>query len=860
MNNDLSCNLRWRWFFAGVGAVTASLLILWGLHSLQMPRIAKRVLAEARSLSASGNIDDARRCYSDYLQLRPGNIVACEEYARLMLASSSTMGEARTDSTALKLLDIVVQSGKATDETKLLLVQTAMRLQNYSVAHQMLRTIKLEKLRNAEMWTALGNCELQLRNAAAAEIAFRNALTVDPKHVAAWTGLLEINAEISKDFEKAWKTADAMLKELPVEGQSARAWLHLQLNELPSARDAFLAAAQAEPKDREHVTNLAQFIMRTNMDAEDDNRPIVQFAYDRLNDIGETHRDYMLSFNVADLAHRLFNTKAAQQHYQRCLELHPNDVSTLGRMTEILSADGQYAHAEQILSSLPESGSTSLLRSTLRAEVLAEQENWQAAVEVLQASMHVDGDEHVRRQSQFLLMRCLKQLGQHNEATQVGMKLVAKPDSGDDARRSLIAALIDAKNYGEAIRQMQLLIRVEEHIDLQDAMIASASTSEDSLSLEKAILEAERFNRDAPLPTLLRAKILFNQGHHSEAVALLAGRAAEHPEVTVYWSAAELFQEQPLTTDEDAGTATVSSLTWICRTLCGEGRFAEAATMLRELLQRPSDKVIHAETVATVIETIALNDASQGKTLFEMLHDDAAKNLRETQGASMEAFARVLLACDRSQDLGKLTSRLFVNENSLYTVRVLRNQVANKLIDPDAMAEHNRRKIGASYPPYLVEILLAEVDAAKSGPTAGVERLLQLPPAVRKLPVVAATLLQMAGYDNSTPRNGLAELGIKLANQFPDDPEAEFLLSCSLRNAGRFVESVEHGRRAFVLKHDPVYLLHVAYTQSLMKDQAASLATLNLAFTVGLSNRDLTPLDRNLLATLHPVGATTASR
>lgn len=50
MNSELSCNIRWRWFFAGVGVVAASLLILWGLHSIQMPRIANRVLKEARDL------------------------------------------------------------------------------------------------------------------------------------------------------------------------------------------------------------------------------------------------------------------------------------------------------------------------------------------------------------------------------------------------------------------------------------------------------------------------------------------------------------------------------------------------------------------------------------------------------------------------------------------------------------------------------------------------------------------------------------------------------------------------------------------------------------------------------------------
>ena len=86
-----------------------------------------------------------------------------------------------------------------------------------------------------------------------------------------------------------------------------------------------------------------------------------------------------------------------------------------------------------------------------------------------------------------------------------------------------------------------------------------------------------------------------------------------------------------------------------------------------------------------------MDDLTLGQRLFDLVRDDAAKHLRETQGASMEAFSRILLACDRSQDLSILTSQLFVNESSLNTVRVLQNQVVRNLIDPQAMAEHNRR-------------------------------------------------------------------------------------------------------------------------------------------------------------------------
>lgn len=122
---------------------------------------------------------------------------------------------------ALKLLDVVVQSGQASDDTKLLLVKTAMRMQNYSVAHPdaayanlISKNFTMQKC--GPLWEPV-NCGL--RHAGAAETAFHTALNVDQTHLTAWTGLLEISADVEKVFRReAWKTTDAMLLALPVEG------------------------------------------------------------------------------------------------------------------------------------------------------------------------------------------------------------------------------------------------------------------------------------------------------------------------------------------------------------------------------------------------------------------------------------------------------------------------------------------------------------------------------------------------------------------------------------------------------------------------------------------------------------------
>ena len=611
------------------------------------------------------------------------------------------------------------------------------------------------------------------------------------------------------------------------------------------------------------------------MDVEGENRQIAQFAYQQLKSLSETHHDYMMCFTLGDLAQRLSDSESALRHYQRCLELHPNDPWSLGRITEVLSADGKFAQAEQFLSSMPGSNSLALLRSTLRAQVLAHQEKWSDAAAELQQTIHIDGDERVRQQARLLLMRCLTCQKKHVEAAQIGLRLVGEAGT-DDARLLLIESLIKANNYSEAIRQIELLKDAGKYATLLDAVARQPDSLDKLTALHSAIDQAERFNRDAPTPALLRARVLFQQRRPDQAIELLADRAAHNPHVAVYWSDLIVLrgrvlpeiptevQQQVDNPARDAQRPTqekslnAAELIWRCGSLCRIGEITSAKNLLRDELQKSQEQKTHAETVAAVMEAMALENLDVAQQLLELLRSDMATHLSATGGESMEAFSRILLACERTQDLSQLTSHLFVNQTSLHTVHVLRTQVQNGLLDPQQMAEHNRRNAAAAYPTFLVEVLLAEADAAEFSPTAAVERLLRLSPEDARSQVAIAALLHLAGYDK-TPRNGLAERGFRLVQQYPHDAEAEFLLSCGLRNSQRFPESVEHARRAFVLNQDPRYLLHAAYTLSLMNNKEASQHTLQLAFDAGLSGRTLSSFDRNLLATLHSVDATTAA-
>ncbi len=882
MNTELSCHIRWRWFLAGLAASASSLLLIYGIHSWQMPRIANRVLTQARELRAAGDLDGARRSYGDFLQFGQYNVPAMEEYAQLMLQSSDALGTLRSDSTALQLLDIAIQSGSATEQSKRLFVQTALRQYRYSEAHQILRTMDLEKLRDAELWTALGRCELHLQHDKLAEAAFRNAIDADASAAEAWTGLLEVAMDVRKDAPQAWKIADEMLRQLPVEGQSARAFLHLRLDQLKEAGQAFLAAATAQPKAKEHVLNLGQFIMRTNMDASGTNQKIVQFAYDHIARLQHASQDFQIQFLLADLMHRSSQHELALKHYQRCIELHPGEPAVAGRMAEVLSATGQFTEAEAILTSLPETGPQKLLRSTLRAQILMDQSEWQLATEELQSNLHMDGDKAVQHKARLLLLHCLQQQKNYAAASKMAKDLALQSNDSGHAIQLLAETLITSGEYEEAIRQIQMLPSADLQFSLLNSIMTAAKADNRLQQLQAASTSVAKINEAAVIPTLLNARLLFESGSPRQAVSLLLQRAVEDPSETAYWDNYQWLKTQPWPTANDALPLAMTAdpnthkpteeshhskalqLTWICRDLCRKGNIAEAAAVLKQTLQPAitaedsqtvsiSARVTHAEVVATVIETIALEDLSVAGQLLTALQDTITWHINETSGSSMEPMARILLACHRSQDMFKLTPQLYVTRDSLHTVRVLRNLVASGMLDPNSMQQHNTRETAKRYPEFLIDVLLAEASAQSGEPADGGRYLDSLTDENRSVPAVAATLLQFAGYDQNQYKH-LPETGFALIRQLPDNAEALFALSCGLSNSGRMAESVKYARQAFLLRQHPVYLLHAAGTLSRMDQQQLAHSTLQLALDAGLANCQLTTHDQHLLRSLQSPG------
>lgn len=873
MNSELSCSLRWRWLFAGMAAVVVSAGLLYAIQSWQLPRITARVLQECRQLAAAGDTDAARKRYADYIQLQPGNTQAYEEYARLMLESDTEGTSPRTDMMALQLLDMAVQHGARSHSTKQLLVSTAMRLQNYSLARQMLNSMDLHSLQDADLYTFHGICALQQGEISEAEQSFRSALQICPQTKDAWTGLLEIRADVQEDIPGAWEIADQMLAVMPVEGRSARAWLYLRLNQIDQAGKAFLQTAQQAPDSTEHVANLAQFIMRTNMEATPENTPAIEFALTRLTALQTDRSDFLMEFNRADLAQRLKQYDAALAGYRRCMELRPGDPAAAGRLTEVLSSIGDYQQAEELLTSLPQTNALRLLRATLKARLLTEQSHWQEAIEVLNEAVHIAGDRNLKQQAQALLMECHRHLNQYDSAVSVGHKMVVASGSPDEARCMLIEALINADNYRDAIEQMQLIRKPEQHYAaLIQQMIRSVNSPDKERQLNRAIDETERFSVSASLPAIIRAYLQANSGKLSDAISSMTLLAAENPDLPEYWetvvrlrtgdrqprnavgrSGSVSFTDSPSEDSEAASDdhATIrQDLNTNYHRLMHQGRSSEIVNAVKTRLQSRPARKEDAEAVATVLCNLAMSHREACAEIVETVLPLMNSHVVETSGASMEAFCCVLRDCGLQHQLSKLSPSLFADPSTIQTVGTIRDLVSEGVLNAEALQASNESTGGAGWPRYLIDILLAESEAVTDSPKAAVQRLLQVVKESPENAAAVAALLQIAGYDSAV-RPDIPDYGFRLVQQHPDSADALFLLSCGLRSGDRLLESVTYARRAFAQKQNPVYLLHAAWSLLKAGNKTAAVNTLQLAQQAGLSEAVMHPLDRQLLQTMN---------
>lgn len=854
----MAFQIRWRYLGISASILGAISGIVYGIHEFQMPSIAARVLNESRELAESGKVGEARARYADYLSMSPDNSDAYEEYADLVLASSDTIVTVRNDSTALKLLDAAVQNGSTSDETKVRLIQSAMRLKKYSMAQRMLRRIDLATLQSAEMYAADGTCDLIGERPDRAEKAFRKALKIDGKCVAAWEGLLEIEADINKDFQAAGVTADQMIESMPAKGQSAKAWLYIRLEDFQSAGKAFYAAASQLPGEQTYAFDLANFVMRAGVAPIGDDTKMVQFAFDNLKEAYSSEVSYDVAFLLGDIAQRLGRLQDSRTHYRMCLERRPSDSAAIGRIVEVHSEAGEFQSAEESLEAMPATKGLTVLKAVLKARLLADQSRFSEASDTLEEVVEIAGVD-MRQSVHVLLMDCLSQQRRFDEACQYGFKLLTITGNADESRKLLVHALINDGRYGEAIRQIQLVFSPQEYYDPMLAYLREhAETHNLQVKLQTEMQAAQKQSRSSSLPRIYEAKELALSQQFATAHQLLIRELVDSPEAKEYWTQLNLLQDVMIKhyadldlTDGLQGLPSEEACKYACLAAMKRGEVENVVGLLADSFSDSSGSRESFQLAVDVVELTARTNMESARQLLDGIYPEFYKRLREPSGHVTELTARLLFPFDEHQRLVGVHEYVVVNDSTIRLTAVMTDLVAEGKIDANMLAG----RLGAENSPTddVQAAVLTIINAEASIGTSELPEVIdQLATYVSENGIsqpVVSSLLRLAGYDESI-RPRLAEMGFWLKRQRPNDDYVLHLLSCGLRASRRYQESLAFSYQAFELNQAPMYLLHASYSLWLLNRTEKSRDTLQLAFEAGLQRQHLHALDQTLLERL----------
>lgn len=826
--------VRWRRLFVSL-LILAGLSATWfGVFQYQRGKLSDRLLTTARQLADGSDSAAARIAYLDFLELHPDDFEARVELIQ-HVQKTEPAGDER-DTFVVSQSTAAIRSGDSSPELRLILVDAAMRLEWLSTVSQWLPSVNGLADQNPRLTAYRGVCLMRKGESDDAEACFKTALLKDSSCLSAWSGLIELTERrggsesalvVANDWVAATSSPFAFLAQarlLANQGRPAEAAAIYQTAELPDVNDV------------EQVRELARFFVHelpltTEVD-EDVLRRVYEVSVSALKD--PSYDDLVC---MADLAHRFDDMELAQTHYQQCLENRPGDLFATGRQVELFSSMGLNDQANQTLNGLSDSSSQRVLKTTLRARLMAQESKFEEATIALESVIKLHSHPGVKQDCYALLVECLWEQERFREAAVRAEELLDLDSASDNARRFCAEAFIRGSQYSEAIKCIRgFTANPDEQINAVWRLMAHADDSQQQDQLTKAVDNAALINHEATVPVLFAAFRSADAGQTSDGVRLLMRTMLEYPRRTVFRKGIQASRDRALERITAAEVTNVFELTdstdqriFLQRMLKTDSD--QVATQIKQLLLRaPGDS-----SVITLLQKLLADCDDQQATQRQVLLDvyPSLTKVVSVQGTDVvSVLAQILADSHLEKQAFELLATSMRSDESLSLVntfcRLIRTATVDSPFHTVTIAE--RLSNGSLLLPDAVKvILLAECDMQGNEPEAAAGRVLRLvsagaaSDAAKLMLMTHADRLKSITFPTVNPDTALRAT-------YPDN--AAVLLASSRWNRSQGLHSVSAtlARDSFLLDQRPETLVEMAYSEWLGNStkRASDLIALSL--------------------------------
>jgi tetratricopeptide (TPR) repeat protein len=501
------------------------------LHSWQMRRHARILMAQASQAETEGQLDRAAVCLQRYLVFAPQDNAARARYGEMTEQLAVSDHERWR---AVAAYERVLYREPSRQDIRRRLALLALRLGWYTEARQHLEVLLRDRPGQGDLEAALGRCQEEAGDYPRAAVSYQSAIRDAPEQVETYVRLAYLLQYRLDQHENGRRVFDALVRS---NSQSAEAYWtravhrisHGSLTEATGDMDRACELAPDDPRIRLTAAELAQRRGRL-----DEARRHLRHGLER------SPQSVALHLALAALELRCGRTSEALDRLRKGLQALPEQADLLHLLAETLIESGDERAAEEAIARLRRPGAPPCLAHYLDGRLQMKRRQWAQAIGTLEeVASSPNSAAALTSRAHLALSSCHEQMGDGERQLAALRKAVALDGSSAPARMALAAALRQGGRVEETLEQYRQVVQLPQAPDQSWALLGRLLVQRNrSLPPKKRTwAEVERvLERAAHLPALelplvtLRAEMLAERGQAEQAQTLLEQSAAAHPD------------------------------------------------------------------------------------------------------------------------------------------------------------------------------------------------------------------------------------------------------------------------------------------------------------------------------------------
>lgn len=848
--------IRWKRLLVSLLVVVGLSATWFGVLHYQRSKLSDRLLKTADRLADGSDSAAARVAYLDYLELHPDDFEARVNLIRHVQATE-VAGDER-DTFVVSQATAAIRSGDSSLELRLMLIDAAIRLEWFTMVSQWLPSVSSLEQQNPRLIAYRGVCLLKKGDRNDAKALFQEVLLRDKSSVAAWSGLIELT-QLRGDTE----SASAVAQDWVAETASPISYLTLARLLAKQGRSDDAAALYRTAKlpkvsDVKLVRELAQFFVHDlAADAEVEEgvlRRIYGIAAAGLKE--PSYDDFVC---LADLAHRMGDTKLAERHYQQCLESRPGDLFATGRQVELFSSLGLREQASRTLTEISDASSQNVLKTTLQARLLAQEAKFEEATVALESVVKLHSDSGVKQDCYALLVECLWEQQRFAEAAIRAEELLDLAPASDNARRFCAEAFIRSSQYSDAIKCIRGFTAFpEEQINAVWRLMAHADETGRQVQLSEAMDNAALISREGTVPMLFKAFQAVDAGQTSDSILMLNQTMLEYPQRPVFRIAIQASEDRAFERITLRNVVDVLQLNdvadrriFLQKMLQTES--AQVGTQMKQLLQRdPSDSTVVA-LLQNLLADCADRPAVQRQILQQVYPD--LSTVVSAQGSDVvPAIAKILAASQFQKQAFELLATSPQLGDDLLLVEAFCGLMETASVDSPFHSSAIQTSLtdgSLQLSDDVKQILLAECDLHHDQTDSAAVRIQPLTAANRtgkaSTSDAAAWMVMIHGDQLKSVSLPTVNPDDTLLEKYPNTASVFLASSRWNRSRGLHEVSAKQARKSFQMDQRASTLIEMAYSEWLGSSVNRASGLIALSLDLGLDIQGLSSLHVEML-------------